>query len=79
MPDSIVKNVDYEVRRDGDDVDLTVTVEGVGFVRETIPDGTMAGMLGHREVPYTNQFIYNLHISQARHLRDQLDEILRWA
>ena len=77
MTRSIVKSIDYEARRSDDgDVEIVVSIESVGFVRETIPDGQLAGMMGHREVPQLSEYIYSLHPQQARRLVEQIQRIL---
>lgn len=72
----ILQSIDYAISRDGQSVQLTVEAEYLTFVEETIPDGQMAGMKGHRPVRSTNQVIYDLHPEQARMMRDQLDAAL---
>lgn len=75
---SIVDRVEYRATA-GDvggevtgEVVLTVDRHLIEFVRETIPDGQMAGMVGHRPVPHVQQFEFVLPVGQARRLLDDL-------
>ncbi len=75
--DSIVKSIDYSVERTPDgEIELTVEVESIRFKREIIPDGQLAGMLGHREVPHTATYSWQLHPAQARMLCEQLGQLI---
>lgn len=77
MRDMIVKSIDYAVERDGQDIALVVTVEGVRFREETIPDGAMAGMKGHREIPYENVMRFPIHPDQAQLLIAELERVVQ--
>jgi len=72
----IVKDIHYSVTRDGNDIELLVTAEGVSFRLETIPDGVMAGMKGHREVPWTREVAYAIPVRQAEQLYRDLGRAL---
>jgi len=72
----VLKSVDYTISRNGDEIELLVESVWLQFVEETIPDGQMAGMKGHRPVECTNETTYRLFPGQARTLRDQLDAAL---
>ena len=75
----VVTSIDYEARRgENRGVEIVVTIEGIGFREERITHGHLAGMIGHCEIPTSHETIFNLHPEQARRLRDQLDELLRW-
>lgn len=71
----VVKSVDYSIERDGRDLELVVTVEGLNFVREVIPDGQMAGMMGHREVPCESEMRFPIYPQQAQHLIRELQRV----
>lgn len=73
MPQGVIKDISYsaELTRDGQ-IELTIEIEGVNFVREVIPDGQLAGMMGHREVPHTQTKSFILHPQQAQALIDEL-------
>lgn len=72
----IPESIDYAISREGQEIRLQVEAVYLTFVEETIPDGQMAGMKGHRPVRAHNTTIYDLHPGQARLLRDQLDAAL---
>lgn len=73
----IVKQINYSASRTSSDtIELLIERETIDFVREVIPDGQMAGMIGHREVPCTQEFTFDLHPAEARHLREQLGQAL---
>lgn len=68
----IVKSVSYTAQAAPEGIELVVEAEMLSFVREMIPDGQMAGMMGHREVPRTSTVSYALHVEEAKHLLEQL-------
>jgi hypothetical protein len=73
----IVRQVNYTAHCAPECVELAIEAEMISFVEERIPDGQMAGMMGHREVPGTSSVTYNLHPAQAQHLWEQLGDAIR--
>lgn len=71
----VVESIEYSVEQDGRSFELVVTVEGLNFVEETIPDGQMAGMMGHREVPCENVMRFPIHPAQVRRLIGELERV----
>lgn len=77
MNESVIRSTDYSVTRNDDtSVDLNIRVDRIGFVQERIPDGQMAGMMGHREVPCTDEYSFRLYGGQAQHLWEELGRVL---
>lgn len=74
MNDSITKEITYYVDGTGPDTELVVHAHGVTFRVETIPDGSMAGMQGHREIPWEATRRYHLGRELALELSRQLAE-----
>lgn len=72
----ILESIDYAVEREGHEIKLKVEAVYVTFVEEIIPDGQLAGMIGHRPVRNHSEITYDLHPGHARMLRDQLDAAL---
>jgi hypothetical protein len=72
----ILKQINYSVRTESGRIELVVERELIDFVEEIIPDGQMAGMKGHREVPCTQELTFELHPAEARHLWEQLGQAL---
>jgi hypothetical protein len=72
----IVENVEYSASFSGGEVALVVRRHRVEFVEETIPDGQMAGMTGHRPVPCVDEFEFRMGVRQARALAGDLAEAL---
>jgi hypothetical protein len=68
----IVESVEYSATRTGGAVTLTVQRHMIRFVREVIPDGQLAGMVGHRPVPSLEEFHFELPVAQARALLGEL-------
>lgn len=71
----VVKSIEYSVEMDGPNFELVITVEGVYFREEIIPDGQMAGMKGHREVPSESVMRFPIHPQQAQRLISELEQI----
>lgn len=57
-------------------IELVAHRETVSFRREVIPDGILAGQMGHLEIPGEEEVTFALDLWQARALRDQLNELL---
>lgn len=69
----------YSVRRTVRGIELTAHREVINFVREMIPDGQMAGMMGHREVPGEQEFTFEMGVAEAKFLRGELDRAINSA
>lgn len=74
--DRVDKLIEYSAVAVAGGVELRVTRESITFVRETIPDGQMAGMIGHRPVEHVEEMTYTLHPDQARALHEELGRAL---
>lgn len=73
----IVQDIQYFAESTGSGmVELRVERESITFREEIIPDGVMAGMKGHREIPSTESIVFELSPRQAEELRDQLSRAL---
>lgn len=73
----VVRDISYSARRgENGNIELVVEVEGIGFVKETIPDGQLAGTVGHREVPSTRTTTFDLHPTEAEGLWQELGRAL---
>jgi hypothetical protein len=74
VDDSIVEGVEYSATAGATAGAVTLTVQRhvIHFVREVIPDGQMAGLMGHRPVPSVESFDFEMPVAQARHLLDDL-------
>lgn len=81
MTRSMVKSVDYEARR-GDDgeVEIVVTIEHLVFREQVIPDGQLAGSIGHIAEPSTAEYVFSMGRGQALLLVEQIQRALSsWA
>jgi hypothetical protein len=76
MADRVRLPFSYYVEPTREGVRLTAHREIINFAREVIPDGQMAGMMGHREVPGEEEVSFDLHVTEARALLDQLQQAL---
>lgn len=70
--DSAVTSISFDVAAGPDGAELVVLIEGVRFVEEVIPDGSMAGMNGHRPVPWESRSAFLIHPDQAEMLIEAL-------
>ena len=79
-PRTVTEQIRYSARP-GDDntVELLIEMDRVTLVEEVIPDGQMAGMMGHRPVPRTDSATFELHPAQAEALYEELGRALgKW-
>ena len=76
MSDRVEKPFEYSVERTPTGVNLTIEREIINFVREVIPDGQMAGMMGHRPVEGSEEMTFDIPLPQARALYEQLGRAL---
>jgi len=72
----IVKSIEYSAVPNGREVELRVRRTLIEFVRETIPDGQMAGMPGHRPIEHVQEFTFSMPAGQARALYEDLGRAL---
>lgn len=79
MPKQIVYPPDFIVARDGREIGLTIAMRTVSFVEETIPDGSMAGMKGHRPIEGSREFVFEMPLDQAQQLYRDLGNALQAA
>jgi hypothetical protein len=71
-PEQIVDLFEFTVTGEPGRVVLVARQQVTTFVRETIPDGVMAGMIGHRPVQHEREFVFEIPTQQARRLLDDL-------
>jgi hypothetical protein len=76
VSDCVEMSFTYSARADGYGINLIVERTVINFVREMIPDGQMAGMMGHRPVENEQSFTFTLHPAEAEALRDDLSAAL---
>jgi hypothetical protein len=73
----ITESISYSAALlDRGNVELKIEISKIDFVEEVIPDGQMAGMMGHRPVPCTETYSFDLHPDQARMLWEQIGHAL---
>lgn len=67
----------YTARVGGNDVvELILERERINFVEEIIPDGQLAGMIGHRQVPGVDTMTFELTEQEARALIAELQAVV---
>lgn len=76
MADRVEKPFEYSAGRIPTGVRLTIEREIINFVGEVIPDGQMAGMIGHRPVEGHEEMEFDIPLPQARALWEQLGHAL---
>lgn len=76
MSDTVKRPWEGSAERTPFGVQLTLEREVISFVKEMIPDGQMAGMMGHRPVESAESVTFDLHPNQARALWEELGRAL---
>lgn len=78
MTKRITESIDYSaVSANDGTIELHIVRNGIQFVEEVIPDGQMAGMMGHRPVPCVDEMTFTLYPGQAQALHEELGRALQ--